>query len=473
MSEKILNKIVEDISIELKREDLDRHKLIPLINGLIKGYNTLRQINVEHHDDIKKVSELEAKIDTEKRKYKRKQLDVFAIFRIANDLTSSLELEHIVNIVLLTVMGHFGITAAALLLLNGEDTEFITVKTKGAAINTDTFKISNNSSVADFLRKEGKPILSLEFKPTCMSESKVVQDQCKQFSLVVPLICKERLSGILLMGEKSTGQEYTETNLDFLNNISHLAAIAIENAHLYTDLKEKILELTKAKDSEKVIKKYFSRNLYNKINTQRGETVHTGHGVEDDIVIMFIDIRGFTTISEKMKAEEVVKLLNVYYEKAVNIVIGNDGTLDKYIGDAMFIYWGHPNKHKNDTLLATLTALAIMDEVEALKSHALLPMDFHIGVGIHKGKATLGNIGSDERMEYTAIGDSVNIASRLCSIAPPGNILVSGSVYKEIFYDIEVGPFGKKKVKGKSEEVLTFKVNKLIKDFSEIFSAAF
>ena len=139
------------------------------------------------------------------------------------------------------------------------------------------------------------------------------------------------------------------------------------------------------------LSRYFSPNLLKRL--KKGEEIQK-EGAEEDVVILFADIRGFTTMSERMGPREVVELLNTYFGRVVNIILQNDGVIDKFIGDAVFVYWGVPVKHKNDTLLAALTAIAMQEEVKFMKSKKILPEEFHIGIGINKGQAILGNIGS-------------------------------------------------------------------------------
>jgi class 3 adenylate cyclase len=250
-------------------------------------------------------------------------------------------------------------------------------------------------------------------------------------------------------------------------NFAHLMAnIFAGKILLHDQIKTRMAQ----EETEKVLSRYFSPNILKKIKEKE---ILTKHAREEEVTVMFADIRGFTSMSEKMNAQDVVTLLNTYFNKMVNIILQNDGTIDKFIGDAIFLFWGFPIKHKNDTLLAVLTGMAMQEEVKSMKKKKMLPPGFSIGIGIHRGKAVLGNIGSSERIEFTAVGDTVNVTARLTKIAPPGEIIVSGEVYKDIFYDLEVDPFGKRVLDGKSKEVLTYTVRSLKGDFYDIYEKAF
>ncbi len=234
--------------------------------------------------------------------------------------------------------------------------------------------------------------------------------------------------------------------------------------------RRQIKQLMQIQKEGQFLARYFSPNLLKKI--KQGGIIDQ-EGIEEEITVMFADIRGFTTMSEKMGPRDVVNLLNRYFGHVVSIVLQNDGAIDKFIGDAIFVYWGVPIKHRNDTLLAALTAIAVQDEVKSMKENGMLPSEFNIGIGINKGPAILGNIGSEERLEFTAIGDTINTASRLCGIAEKNEILVAGPVYKDIFFDLEVSPYGKKILTGKTQEVLVYRVDNLKADFFEIYKKAF
>jgi class 3 adenylate cyclase/rubrerythrin len=279
--------------------------------------------------------------------------------------------------------------------------------------------------------------------------------------LVAPLMTEKGIEGEVLVCNKRGG--FRPQDVDFLD------FIAKELASILTKRRQ-MKEMSKMQKEGAFLSRYFSPNLLKRL--KKGEEIQKG-GIEEDVVILFADIRGFTTLSERMSPRAVVELLNTYFGRVVNIVLQNDGVIDKFIGDAVFVYWGVPVKHKNDTLLAALTAIAMQEEITFMKSKKILPEEFHVGIGINKGQAILGNIGSEERMEFTAIGDTVNVASRLCGIAPADQIIVSGSVYKEIFFDLEVEPFGKKFLTGKTQEVLTYRVVSLKQDFFDIYIKAF
>ncbi len=145
-------------------------------------------------------------------------------------------------------------------------------------------------------------------------------------------------------------------------------------------------------------------------------------GIERDVTVMFADIRGFTQFSQNLSAQEVVRDLNEILCIMVDCVFENEGTLDKFIGDAILVLFNAPTDQPDHVDRAARTALRIQ---ERLKDHST---GLRVGIGLHRGLAVVGNIGTPKRMEYTAIGSTVNIASRLCDVARSGEVVLSATV---------------------------------------------
>jgi class 3 adenylate cyclase len=152
--------------------------------------------------------------------------------------------------------------------------------------------------------------------------------------------------------------------------------------------------------------------------------------------ILFSDIRGFTTISESMSPNDLVNSLNRYFSGQVDIIMNRNGIVDKYIGDAIMAFWGAPVYHDDDPLQSVLSGLDMIDSVKLFneKQRELGKPEFHIGIGIGYGTVTVGNIGSERKMDYTVIGDMVNLASRMEGLTKTYHqeILISDSLYEAL-----------------------------------------
>ncbi|HVM72485.1 MAG TPA: adenylate/guanylate cyclase domain-containing protein [Anaerolineales bacterium] len=177
-----------------------------------------------------------------------------------------------------------------------------------------------------------------------------------------------------------------------------------------------------------------------------------------DITVLFADIRGFTSYSEKRSPAELVAVLNRYLAAGAEAVLAQEGTVDKFLGDAVMAWFNAPLPQPDHSLRAVRAALALKAAVEAL--HAELPPEAHLsfGVGIHYGQAVLGWIGTEKRLEYTAIGDSVNTAKRIQENAARNQILISKEAYERVKETVDAKRYTPLHVKGKSEVVDVYEV---------------
>lgn len=200
-------------------------------------------------------------------------------------------------------------------------------------------------------------------------------------------------------------------------------------------------------------KKYVSENIVDEL--LENENLLELGGAQNEVCVLFSDIRGFTALSEKMKPSEVVYLLNTYFEAMIDVVFSHNGTLDKIIGDELMVLYGVPLKNKNDSQSAVNSALSMFKALEKFNEQMTnenLP-NLEIGIGINYGKVVSGNIGSERQMNYTVIGDAVNLASRLCSHAKSGEVVISKSVFEKLDSNRGFNPQKPIMVKGKSKEI--------------------
>jgi adenylate cyclase len=176
------------------------------------------------------------------------------------------------------------------------------------------------------------------------------------------------------------------------------------------------------------------------------------------ITILFADIRGFTAYSERNSPEELVAVLNRYLAAAAEAVLAHEGTVDKFLGDAVMAWYNAPLPQPDHTLRAVRSALAIRAAVAAL--HNEMPEDAHLdfGVGIHCGEAVLGWIGTEKRLEYTAISDSVNTTKRIQENSAKNQILISREAYERVQNEIEARPFMPISAKGKTQPLTVYEV---------------
>ena len=204
-------------------------------------------------------------------------------------------------------------------------------------------------------------------------------------------------------------------------------------------------------------KKYVAPQVVEEIAKTGNYHIKLG-GENRDIAVLFVDIRGFTPMSESLEPEQVVDILNSYLNLTTNSIFDNGGTLDKFIGDATMAVFNAPFDLDDYVFRAVKTAKAIVDGGNAIESQFLekYGKSVSFGVGVNCGPAVVGNIGCDFRMDYTAIGDTVNTAARLESNAKRGQVLLSEYVYEKVKDRITVEEIGEIPLKGKSKGVFVY-----------------
>jgi len=221
------------------------------------------------------------------------------------------------------------------------------------------------------------------------------------------------------------------------------------------------LTFTEAAEKRRVsmlFTQYVSKDVLHEVLHNYKEYQKAASGTKVELTVLFSDIRGFTTISETTPPEKIVEMLNIHFTIMADIILKHNGTIDKYIGDAIMAFWGAPLKmadHAEQAVLAGKEMIEALEEVNSTLRERGLEMEIKIGVGINTGVATIGEIGSEKKKNYTIVGDTVNLASRLESITKEykSPLIYSEYTHEQVKSKIEGHLLGNVKVKGREQPV--------------------
>ena len=280
----------------------------------------------------------------------------------------------------------------------------------------------------------------------------------QRLDVAFPLELQAHLASVRDTDKPVVGLEITHNHpqfgaQDWRLNLSPLKD-ANQTTHGVAIVVDDMTEHNKLQAQRRLLQRMVSPAVLDQINP---DSLQIG-GQLRDITVVFADIRGFTSYSEKRSPAELVAVLNRYLAAGAEAVLAQEGTVDKFLGDAVMAWFNAPLPQADHSLRAVRAALALKAAVEAL--HAELPPEAHLsfGVGIHYGEAVLGWIGSEKRLEYTAIGDSVNIAKRIQENSAKNQILMSKEVYERVKDQVDAKPNAPLHVKGKSEALEVYEL---------------
>jgi PAS domain S-box-containing protein len=497
-----------------------------------------------------------------------------ALTEIGQVVNSTLELDEVLRIVMDNIVGLSRAERGFLMLKDesGKFTAHVARNWEKESINSTEAAISR--TVIQKVVETGEAILTTNAQedPRLSAQESVIAFNLRSI-LCVPLKVKNELIGVIYADNRIRSGIFTETERDLLSAFANQAAVAIDNARLFSSLKKTLAEVTALKNlMENVFASITSGVITMDVQEQvtlanraaeqiLGHTAQDilGHRVDDvlapvseairphlasvrqkdaavmdlefsptlpsrgnvdwrfnlsplkdesqktqgiaivlddlterkrleaqrklfermvspavinqldpnklqlggkraNITTIFADIRGFTSFSEKQSPEKLVAILNRYLAAMAEAVLAQEGTIDKFMGDAIMAWFNAPIPQPDHTLRAVKAALAIRASVESLYTE--LPFDAHLafGAGIHYGEAVLGLIGTEKRLEYTAISDSVNTAKRIQENSARNQILLSRDAYERVKKQVEVRPVAPMSVKGKTQPLEVYEV---------------
>ena len=295
----------------------------------------------------------------------------------------------------------------------------IAIRARDKDLESRTEKLSISRTITQKVMRERIALLSQDAAADAQfSHAQSIVLQGVRSTICAPLITESNVHGVIYADRFDPFATFTPNDLALISAVSAQTAVSVETVKAHKRLARE--EVARANYSRFMPEYVVKQLLENPDSFKLG-------GVNQTITVLFADIRGFTAFSETENPEKVVGLLNRYFTAMSEVIFAHGGTLDKYIGDGLMALFGAPSATPQDAENAVKTAVAMQNRLTTL-NRELESEGFSsitIGIGLHTGEATIGYIGSEQRSEYTAIGDTVNLASRLESNTIGGQILIS------------------------------------------------
>jgi adenylate cyclase len=295
----------------------------------------------------------------------------------------------------------------------------IAIRARDAKLESLSEKFSISRTITQKVMREKIALLSQDAATDAQfSGAESIVSQGVRSTICAPLITESNVHGVVYADRFNPFASFSTNDLQLISAVAAQTAVTVETIKAHKRLARE--EVARANYSRFMPEYVVKQLLENPDSFKLG-------GINQTITVLFADIRGFTAFSEREKPEKVVGLLNRYFSAMSEIIFAHGGTLDKYIGDGLMAIFGAPNTTPKDAENAVRTAVTMQKRLislnQELTTEGFVPVN--IGIGLHTGEATIGYIGSDQRSEYTAIGDTVNLAARLESNTRGGQILVS------------------------------------------------
>jgi adenylate cyclase len=271
-------------------------------------------------------------------------------------------------------------------------------------------------------------------------------------AMCVPLWSESDTLGVVYLDNLFDTHAFTEEELELLTAVANQVAIGVRNVRLSEQLRDEAVIRAN-------LSGYHSPDVVEMI-LRRSQGGHSlAIEVADEVVtVLFCDIVGFTSMSERLGAAEVAALLNTFFDRMTRTIFASKGSVNKYIGDAIMAIFGAPIPSDNHPELAVAAARRMQEEVAAIQETVPADRRFRVRIGVNTGRVMVGNIGSTQRMEFTVLGDAVNVAQRLESICEPGKVYVGEETYLKTRDVSRYRDLGEVSLKGKQQQIRAYEL---------------
>jgi adenylate cyclase len=383
----------------------------------------------------------------------RQALKLQMLLEVSQKLSAELDLDRLLRMVVDTTFEIMSVDRVTIVLRSEETGELVPTISRSRIGEAQAVQLPR--SIAEKVMQERVAVVSQNAPEDSRFRGQSIVLQSVRSAMCSPLMASgDEVLGLLYVDNLTATNTFTDEDLQFLVAFSGLAAVGIKNSRYAEQIRR---ETTVRSNFER----YFAPNVAAAI-AQRGEAIRQG-GERRPTTVLFSDIRGFTAIAESMGPDAIAQFLSEYFTEMVEVIFEHGGTLDKFIGDAIMALWGAPIAHVDDPDRALRAALAMQRAIARLNQRWASQgrPEIGVGIGINHGEVFAGNIGSHRRLEYTVLGDAVNVAARLCAEAGPGEILVSEQFLGVVRDQVSCDYLPELALKGKAQVTQVYRVREL------------
>jgi len=383
------------------------------------------------------------------RRLERRLRELNALAGIGRAVTALMEIQQL----LCRVM------EGAIYLVRGEQGSVILYHPEDKQLYSHAIKESDRSRATPISRRANDPLAQAVIRSrkaiaVTRQQKGVALPPNATAALYVPLISGKQVIGAIGITSQQPEHAFTANDRKLLGAVADYAAVALENTRLFR-------ELEAAKEREKqeirrIFQTYVAASVVERVISDPG-SLQLG-GTRQQVTTLFADVRGFTSLAERTNPEELISVLNGFLSTMALTVLDHEGTLDKFLGDAVMAFFNAPTPQPDHPIRAALTAIAIQQAVNKHRYTVSPPIPLNVGVGFASGEAIVGHVGTADLMNYTVIGDSVNLAKRLQEEAQPGQILMNASTYELLQEQVQARHLGALQFKNRAHPEPVFEL---------------
>jgi adenylate cyclase len=364
-------------------------------------------------------------------------------YELARDLSSSLEVDVVLGKVMDRVISLMKASRGFIVLVDGTGT--MSVEISGGDADPEKSKeFLGSRTVIEHVVRTGQAVVSTDasMDERFKGQQSVILQNLRSI-IAVPLVTKGTVIGAVYVDNPFRASIFEEKDKEFLQAIADLAAIAIDNARQYerSEFLRQLFEL------------YVNKQVTDYVLARSDRETKFLPGERRQVTMLNSDIAGFSTLSQSMEAEELVRFLNDYFSRMIEAVLAHGGNIDKFQGDGMLVVFGAPNPMADHAQRALSAARAMLKEIAGLNEelHAAGKPQISVGIGLDTGEVVAGHVGSERRLEFTLIGVPVNNSSYLSKVRP-AKVLMSETTRDALAADVEVIDFEPLMLKGTTEK---------------------